>query len=52
MLEPMLKDSATFADAQTRLAQLAYGLGNRKLASEMLIDDIVPGSQVNAGGGG
>ena len=40
VLEPMLKDRSTFADAQTRLAQLTYGLGNRRLASEML-DDVL-----------
>jgi len=36
VLEPMVKDAATYADAQTRLAQLAYGLGDRPAASMML----------------
>ena len=36
VLEPMLKVPATYADAQTRLAQLAYSLGDKKAASKLL----------------
>jgi putative PEP-CTERM system TPR-repeat lipoprotein len=36
VMEPMLKDASTFADAQARLAQLTYSLGDRPGGNKML----------------